>query len=279
MRAFVAEMFSRLAKRNRLQVTSFVVDASPTRARAATFYLDRSFRYELNGCASLVTVRGARETSRAAELCKNVKSAGYELWVDSPDHAIFRRWLTDSRRRAQELEFLQSLGSSGQGTIWPTRSPTAHPTRHRPRAWSRVVQQTCESGVPWTACTVGLSRELSHAQDDRFAVVVSALGTCRRAGKPTVDIFVSIFSKSEPNHPLPSHLAACAARRLQLSGYQTLPMHRGSKREGRAVTVRVTKRVGTPAAAERECINLISKFRSFGRERASGFVIPPSRGA
>jgi hypothetical protein len=88
MRAFVAKMFEHLAQKNRLQVTSFVVDAFPRRAFAAAPYLDRSFRYELDGCASLVTVRGARETPRGAELCERLKRAGYELWVDTADHAI-----------------------------------------------------------------------------------------------------------------------------------------------------------------------------------------------
>src|SRR5579859_4614389 len=196
MPAFVEDMLDRFARKVGFALTSFVVDAFPIRAPAVTPYLIRSFRYEFEGCAALVMVRGGREASRGSELCEHLERAGYEVWVDAGDHVIFRRWLAGARKRTNELEILRQLGSKGRGANWPTRSTTARPERSRPRGWRRAIQEAYAARVPWSESTVGFSRELLLTRRKRLALLVSVFGTCPRRGNPWIDISVDLFDKS-----------------------------------------------------------------------------------
>lgn len=263
----MAKMFEQLVRKSRLDVISFVAEAFPNGTPVAP-HLKRSFRYELDGSTSLVTVHGGRNTLWGIELRERLTNAGYEIWVDTGDDTIFRRWLTSARSRTSELEFLKRLGWTGQRVAWPTRTATVRPAPRRARGWKRAVEDAYECDVPWSEYTVGLSRGLLLPGRKRLAMAVSMFGTCPRLGKPWVDIFVDIFDRSTPSRSLPAKVAADARLHLHASGYQPRTVYRGSRRDHDGLTVHVTKRVATPALAAKEWVKLVAEAKGLGRKPA-----------
>ena len=125
--------------------------------------LRRSFRYELDGCCTHLTVEAPVRSPWRRRIADGLAQAGYEPWLAGDDSLDVRRWLDTAAERRRELRFLEDLGTNGAVERWPRRGLTARPAgisqgRWSRARWARVVDEVREARVAWDDVGLCFSR-------------------------------------------------------------------------------------------------------------------------
>jgi hypothetical protein len=120
--------------------------------------LQRSFRFEFEGCWSHLTLFG-RNSAWRRETAQRLIRAGYERWLSLEDQVDLRRWLRGKQERLRELAFLRDLGNRAAPMRWPRRRPVVRPVAVQHGHWSRalwwsVIREVAEAGIRWNAGTM-----------------------------------------------------------------------------------------------------------------------------
>jgi hypothetical protein len=188
--------------------------------------LQRSFRFELDGCCSHLTLFAGRDSSWRRQIVGRLVRAGYERWLVGDDSVDLRRWLRGRNERLRELAFLRTLGREGAAMRWPKRRAVARPVavkhgRWTRRIWQRVIRDVADAGIPWNDAAIGVSRvglvgKLVRSRE--LHVVVGALAF--DGGRLVVFASASLAGGQTPWEPLPPSLARSLRRVLSAAGFK-----------------------------------------------------------
>ena len=224
--------------------------------------LRRSFRFELDGCWTHLTVEAPRRSSWRKRVLDGLTSAGYEPWLSGDQSADVRRWLRTASDRRGELRFLEDLGSTGAIVRWPRRTPTSRPAPTPQGRWSRsrwqlVIDEAYQSGVPWDDGGLCFSRTSERAASAKSGLLTVNTGIIpwwdsRENGKALL-VFASV---SDGSNLLPSRIAQRFRRVLRDAGFE--PDGARSTRDGTVLRGRVgfDQRFSTENGAVRACLRI-----------------------
>ena len=228
------------------------------RARPPRESIQRSFRFELDGCWSHLTLFAARDSRWRQETERRLVRAGYELWLSHDKSADLRRWLRGRRYRLRELAFLRDLGDRAAPARWPTRRPAKRPVavshgRWARSVWWRVVREVEAAHIRWDDAALALSREGVFTEpigSRELRVVVSALAFDER--RFVVSVSASQAGCGETRDPFPPRLKRAFRRILSAAGFKPDGV-RSSDRSWLRGRVGFDRKVKNAAAAVSVC--------------------------
>ena len=224
--------------------------------------LRRSFRFELQGCWTHLTVEAPRRSPWRGGVLDGLTCAGYEPWLSDDRSADIRRWLRTASDRRRELRFLEDLGSRGAVVRWPRRIATSRPTptpqgRWSRSRWERVIGEAYQSRVEWDDGGLCFSRTSKRAAPPKSGLLTVNAGLVPwwdfRENRKTIWVFMDV---SDGASPLPSRIARVFRRVLRDAGFE--PDRARSSRDGKPVRGRVGfhKKSSTESDAVKTCLRM-----------------------
>ncbi len=224
--------------------------------------LRRSFRFELNGCCTHLTIEAPRASRWRQQLARRLAQAGYEPWLSGKDSVDVRRWLSTAPDRLRELGFIKELGSTGQAARWPRRTATARPAlvphgRWSRELWERVIEKTYQSGIAWNDGSLCFSRMSKREGPTESGILTINTGLVpwwdtRRKGKALM-VYATV---SEGRSLLPPRVARTFRRRLLDAGFERDRVR--SVRDGKLQRGRVgfERMFSTESRAVQACVDI-----------------------
>lgn len=238
--------------------------------------VQRSFRFELDGCCSHVTLHGAARTRWRRDIASALVRAGYEPWLSGKTSADYRRWLRGRSQRVAELRFLGGLDANGAAARWPLRATTSRPREAKQGQWSRerwasVIDDVRLNG-DWEDIGIGLSRRATFeapTRSGRLRLAVSVLSWFDSNRGQRLVAFASASDAADVaghSAPLPSHVVRRLRRVLRVAGF--MPDRARSVVTGKVIAggVGFEKTVASADGAARECTHT---FEQLARAAAS----------
>ena len=221
--------------------------------------VQRSFRFELDGCCSHLTLLAATDSPWRIQVVRGLRHAGYEPWLSDDDSVDVRRWLRGSHLRVRELAFLRELGDRAEVTRWPRRAATERPgaVQHGrwPREeWRRVLGELATAGIDWDDVAIGVSRGVDIATPAPIGRLRIFVGTLLFDGGRCF-VFASAFPVPQARgrqEPLPPRLARRLRETLQARGFKP---DRARSADGKVIRGRLAfeKPARGVGAVAREC--------------------------
>lgn len=259
--AVIDKLFALLPKETGFEPYSFVAFAYGDDEAGEN--LRRSFRYELDGCCTHVTVEAPRRSAWRRRLSRGLADAGYEPWLSDDSSEDLRRWLRTASERRRELQLLARLGPTGAVTHWPSRIAISRPApikrgRWSRAQWARVVDEVRESPVDWDDIGIGFSRSTTRLAPTASGSVTISVGLLNwwsaRRGK-TLHVIASVIDPAEvrKTSEVPPRVARLFRRVLRENGFK----HDGARsgRDGKVDRRRIgfDKRLTSEVRAVRAC--------------------------
>lgn len=225
--------------------------------------LRRSFRYELDGCCTHLTVEAPVRSPWRQRIVDGLAQAGYEPWLAGDDSVDVRRWLSTAAERRRELRFLEDLGTNGGVERWPRRGLTTRPARVSQGRWSRaqwarVVDEVREARVAWDDVGLCFSRSGERAAPTRRGRVNFTVGLLpywwdsKGSGKRIL-VFAHVVDTTDT---LPPRVARAFRRVLREAGFEpdgARSVHDGKRLHGR---VGFDRRLTNERGAVHTCLRI-----------------------
>jgi hypothetical protein len=274
----VSRLLAAFPSSSGFEPTSFTAWAyPPSTLRGAEPHdeIQRSFRFELDGCCAHLRVHGDPRSRWRRDVVRQLLAAGYERWLADDESVDLRRWLRGERQRLAELGFLRELGAVGERACWPTRAPTSRPApvpfaRWARADWARVIREVRAAGIPWDNAGISISRSAV------YPARVSARGLRISVGlvgwDDTVDgkrllVWASVADATDGRDQevlLPPRLVRDLRRVLHHAGFEADRVR--SSRNGKLRTGRVnfSKDMATEIAAAQELPRVLEALKKVG---------------
>jgi len=274
----VSRLLAAFPSSSGFEPTSFTAWAyPPSTLRGAEPHdeIQRSFRFELDGCCAHLRVHGDPRSRWRRDVVRQLLAAGYERWLADEESVDLRRWLRGERQRLAELGFLRELGAVGERACWPTRAPTSRPApvpfaRWARADWARVIREVRAAGSPWDNAGISIVQSAvcpARVSSGKLGISVGVLGWDDTVDGKRLRAWASVADATDGRDrevPLPLRVVGEVRRVLRDAGFE--PSRVRSTRNGRirAGRVNFSKDLATVAVAARELPRVLDALKKVG---------------